>query len=84
MTVDFITTEALTDDQILKCFGETLLYGEGKFRRGRVGNDDIITEIADVIIMCEQLSYYFGKEKVELEKERKKARKIKRTFIKIY
>lgn len=55
-----------------------------KFRRGRVGNDDIITEIADVIIMCEQLSNYFGKEKVELEKERKKARKIKRTFIKIY
>lgn len=42
-----------------------------KFRRGRVGNDDIITEIADVMIMCEQLSYYFGKEKVELEKERK-------------
>lgn len=31
MTVDFITTEALTDDQILKDFGETLLYGEGKF-----------------------------------------------------
>lgn len=26
-----------------------------KFRRGRVGNDDIITEIADVMIMCEQL-----------------------------
>ena len=42
-----------------------------KFRRGRVGDDDIITEIADVMIMCEQLSYYFGKEKVELEKERK-------------
>ena len=33
--------------------------------------DDIITEIADVMIMCEQLSNYFGKEKVELEKERK-------------
>lgn len=55
-----------------------------KFRRGRVGEDDIITEIADVIIMCEQLSNYFGKEKVALERERKKARKIKRTFIKIY
>lgn len=27
-----------------------------KFRRGRVGEDDIITEIADVMIMCEQLS----------------------------
>lgn len=25
----------------------------------------------DVMIMCEQLSNYFGKEKVELEKERK-------------
>lgn len=35
------------------------------------GMDDIITEIADVMIMCEQLSNYFGKEKVELEKERK-------------
>lgn len=33
--------------------------------------DDIKDEIADVMIMCEQLSYYFGKEKVELEKERK-------------
>ena len=42
-----------------------------KFRRGRVDDDDIITEIADVMIMCEQLSYYFVKEKVELEKERK-------------
>lgn len=36
---------------------------------GEAGEDDIITEIADV--MCEQLSNYFGKEKVELEKERK-------------
>ena len=42
-----------------------------KFRRGRVGDDDIITEIADVMIMCEQLSYYFGKEKVDSEQERK-------------
>lgn len=36
-----------------------------------IEEDDIITEIADVMIMCEQLSNYFGKEKVELEKERK-------------
>lgn len=43
-----------------------------KFRRGRVGEDDIITEIADV--MCEQLSNYFGKEKVALERERKLTR----------
>lgn len=31
MTVDFITTEVLTDDQILRGFGEILCYGEGKF-----------------------------------------------------
>lgn len=36
--------------------------------------DDIITEIADVMIMCEQLSNYFGKEKVALERERKLTR----------
>lgn len=42
-----------------------------KFRRSRVNEDDIITEIADVMIMCEQLASYFGKEKIELEKERK-------------
>lgn len=33
MNIDFITTETLTDDQILKEFGEALLYGEGKFVR---------------------------------------------------
>lgn len=42
-----------------------------KFRRGRVGEDEIITEIADVMIMCEQLSSYFGKVHVAIEKERK-------------
>lgn len=42
-----------------------------KFRRGRVGEDDIITEIADVMIMCEQMATHFGTVKVELEKDRK-------------
>lgn len=42
-----------------------------KFRRGRVNEDDIITEIADVIIMCEQMAAYFGETKVALEKEKK-------------
>lgn len=42
-----------------------------KFRRGRVNEDDIITEIADVMIMCEQMAAYFGKDKVALEKENK-------------
>lgn len=50
----------------LKCYEEvySFIYDGSCY-------DDIITEIADVMIMCEQLSYYFGKEKVELEKERK-------------
>lgn len=33
MNIGFITTETLTDNQILKEFGEALLYGEGKFVR---------------------------------------------------
>lgn len=33
MNIDFITTETLTDNQILKEFGEALLYEEGKFVR---------------------------------------------------
>lgn len=33
MNIDFITTETLTDNQILKKFGEALLYEEGKFVR---------------------------------------------------
>lgn len=33
MNVDFITTKTLTDDQILKEFGGTLLCGEGEFIR---------------------------------------------------
>ena len=45
-----------------------------KFRRGRVGDDDIITEIADVMMMCEQPSDQLGKEKVEAKKERNLAR----------
>lgn len=53
-----------------------------KFRRGRVSDDDIITEIADVMIMCEQLASYFGKDKVALEKK-KKIREVRRETIKV-
>lgn len=51
-----------------------------KFRRGRVGEDDIITEIADVMIMCEQLSNYFGKEK-SCSGKRKEIDQTRRTSI---
>ena len=42
-----------------------------KDRRGRVTLDDIITEVADVTIMMNQLSYIVGRDKVQAEVERK-------------
>lgn len=42
-----------------------------KEKRGRATDEDIITEIADVQIMCEQLAIIYGKEKVRQERLRK-------------
>lgn len=42
-----------------------------KYRRGRVKEEDVITEIADVQIMCEQIAHWFGDVNVEAEKEYK-------------
>lgn len=42
-----------------------------KLRRERVGPIDVITEIADVQIMCAQLAYIFGEQSVEEERMRK-------------
>lgn len=42
-----------------------------KFKRNRNSTADVVTEIADVIIMCEQMACYFGKDLVKAEKERK-------------
>lgn len=49
-----------------------------KEKRGRATDDDIITEIADVQIMCEQLAIIYGKEKVRQERLRKLLRLHKR------
>lgn len=45
-----------------------------KFQRGRNNDQDVITEIADVIIMTEQLAIMFGQDKVRAEVLRKLAR----------
>ena len=45
-----------------------------KYKRGRANSYDVITEIADVIIMCEQMAVYFGKEAVEKEIGKKLSR----------
>lgn len=50
-----------------------------KEKRGRVTDEDIITEIADVQIMMEQLAQIYGKEKVRRERYRKLRRLDVRT-----
>ena len=42
-----------------------------KDRRNRATAEDIITEVADVLIMMNQLSFMMGRDKVAAEMERK-------------
>lgn len=42
-----------------------------QYARGRVKKDAVVTEIADVMIMCEQMAEIFGREDVEAKKKRK-------------
>ena len=49
-----------------------------KEKRGRVTDKDIITEIADVQIMCNQLALIYGKDEVRDEKARKERRLFSR------
>ena len=48
-----------------------LLNAFAKLRRGRASKDDVITELADVHIMVEQMACFFGLEEFKAEKERK-------------
>lgn len=48
-----------------------LISALNKFSRGRISTDELITEIADVQIMVEQLSVMFGISAVSSEKEMK-------------
>lgn len=48
-----------------------LLAAMGKFDRRRVGVHDVITELADVSIMVEQMATLFGYEEFEKEKDYK-------------
>jgi NTP pyrophosphatase (non-canonical NTP hydrolase) len=51
-----------------------LLAALGKFDRNRVGEADVITELADVSIMVEQMAVVFGMDDFKKEKERKLTR----------
>lgn len=48
-----------------------LLAAINQYARGRVGKGAVVTEIADVMIMCEQMAEIFGREETEAEKRRK-------------
>lgn len=48
-----------------------LLNAIGKMRRERVTREDVITELADVTIMCEQIAQYVGYDDYTKEIERK-------------
>lgn len=60
-----------------------LLSAIAKFRRDRATEEDIVTELADVAIMVEQMAILFGLPEFEAEKERKLARLKKRLEDKI-
>lgn len=55
-----------------------LLSALNKYKRGRVGKDAVVTEIADVQIMAEQLAVWFGEDEVRREKEYKLNRLARR------
>ena len=48
-----------------------LLSAINKYKRGRVTEREVVTEIADVQIIVEQMAYIFGESAVEAERERK-------------
>lgn len=48
-----------------------LLNAIAKLRRGRTGKNEIITELADVHIMVEQMAFFFGWDDFKAEKEHK-------------
>jgi phosphoribosyl-ATP pyrophosphohydrolase len=45
---------------------------------GKAGKSEVITEIADMMILCNQMALLFGESEVELEIDRKIKRTIKR------
>ena len=61
------------DKQIMTLFEECgeLRDAMAKTYRGRSTQEDVITELADVSIMVEQLAAFYGTDRFEAEKERK-------------
>lgn len=49
-----------------------------RYERGRVASEDVITELADVTIMCEQMALLLGYDDYEKEIENKLERVVER------
>ena len=60
-------------NQVFMVMEETgeMLNALAKANRGRVTKEEVITELADVSIMMEQMAVHFGYEEFKAEKERK-------------
>ena len=60
-------------NQVFMVMEETgeMLNALAKANRGRVTKEEVITELADVSIMMEQMAVHFGYEEFMAEKERK-------------
>ena len=65
------------EDMLHEEVGE-LLSALNKHARGRIQREAVITEIADVIIMCEQLATILGRDEVDKEIDFKLERICKR------
>jgi NTP pyrophosphatase (non-canonical NTP hydrolase) len=48
-----------------------LLNAIAKLKRDRVGKMDVITELADVSIIVEQMAFFYGEKEFHQERERK-------------
>lgn len=61
--------EAQYDQAVEEC--AELIAVLKHFRRGKVGEEAVVSELADVILMAGQLAYMFGEGKVEQAVEEK-------------
>lgn len=65
-------TEAQFDQMVEEC--AEMITVLKHFRRGRVGETEVIAELADVTLMVGQLAFIFGEERVQQAVEEKKAK----------
>ena len=68
-----VLSEWGVENQVFMVMEETgeMLNALAKANRGRVTKEEIITELADVSILMEQMAVFFGYEAYKAEKERK-------------